>query len=405
MTIAMPPAAPPCVLCTTALTKANDSAEHVLPNAIGGRLKVRGFVCKTCNDRTGHSWDAELARQLQALCLLIGVRRERGETPPMTVQTTSGQVLRMTAKDGLYLPKPTYDATETEAGIQIRISARTMDEARQMIEGAKAKYPAIDVEASLAQAQQQWSAPEGYMHHQFQVGGYVAGRSVVKSALAFAVHKGLSLDDCPSAVAFLRGPEDVAAPLGWYYATDVVGGRPLETPLTCVGVHANPVTGLVLGYIEYFGFHRAVVELGRHFTGPELRAVYGFDPRTAEVLPLGIDLPFDDAEVAAIFDYQRIPDGAQEEALHQVLPQALKRQVENEQERVFGAAVEHALTQCGLKPGDLITEEYAQQIGAYVSQYITPWLMHRLAKRRQAPPPPGPWGIGDGSQRSRNGGS
>ena len=334
----MPAAATPCVLCATLITKANDSAEHVLPNAVGGRLKVRGFICKGCNDRTGHTWDAELARQLQALCLLIGVERERGDTAPMIVQTSSGQILQMTAKDGLRLPKPSYEATKTDTGLQVRMSARTMGEARQMIEGIKAKHPKVDVEATMAQVQRQWSAPEGLMHHQFQVGGHVAIRSVVKSALAFAVHEGFSLDECAPTVAFLRGPADVPAPLGWYYASNVVGGRPPEMPLTCVGVHANPVTGLVLGYVEYFGIHRAVVELGLNYTSREVRAIHGFDPRSAEVLPLRIDMPFDDEEVRAIFDYQRIPHGAQEEAVRQVLPQALKRLAESEQERVFGEA-------------------------------------------------------------------
>lgn len=391
--LTMTNAAPACVLCTTPITGQNDSAEHVLPNAVGCRLKVRGFICKACNDRTGHTWDAELADQLHALCLLIGVARERGDTPPLTVQTTSGQVLKMTASDGMFLPRPTYETTQTETGVQIRISARTMAEARRMIEGAKAKYPSIDVEASLAQAQQQWSAPDGYMHHQFYVGGFRAGRSIVKSAVAFAVHSGLSQDDCAPAVAFLRDPADVTPPLGWYFASDVIEGRPAHTPLTCVGVHANPETGLVLGYVEYFGFHRAVVELGRDYAGPEVRSIHGFDPRTAEGLSLSIALPFDASEVAAIFDYQRIPDGAQEAALRQVLPQALARQVESEQERVFGSAVEYALSRTGLKPGDLITPEYAQQIAADVTHYVTPWIAYRIALRRKPTPPLGPWRL------------
>ncbi len=380
-------APPSCVLCTVRITDDNDSAEHVLPNAVGGRLKVRGFICKPCNDRTGHNWDAQLADQLQALCLLIGVARERGATPPLTVQTTTGQILKMTARDGLFPSRPSYEATPTETGMQIRISARTMAEARRMIEGARAKHPQIDVEASLAQAQQQWSAPDGYMHHQFYVGGFQAGRSIVKSALAYAVHAGLSPDVCAGAVAFLRNPADITPPLGWYYASDVVEGRPARTPLTCVGVHADPRTGLVLGYVEYFGFHRAVVELGHDYPGPDVRSIHGFDPRTGETLKLSIALPFDENEVTAIFDYQRIPDGSQELALHEVLLQALGRQAESEKERVFGSAVKYALSRTGLKPGEPITAEYAEQIAADVTQYVTPWIVHRLGLSRRSTPP------------------
>ena len=42
--------------------------------------------------------------------------------------------------------------------------------------------------------------------------------------------------------------------------------------------------------------------------------------------------------------------------------------------------------QCGLKPGDMITEVYAHRIGAYVSDYITPWLLHRLARQGSGAP-------------------
>ena len=70
--------------------------------------------------------------------------------------------------------------------------------------------------------------------------------------------------------------------------------------------------------------------------------------RNARVLKLGIALPFDTAELAAIVDYQRIPDAAQEEALRRVLPQALKRQLESEQERVVGWAVDYTLSRSEL---------------------------------------------------------
>lgn len=48
-----------CILCSTRLTGETDSGEHIIPDAIGGRKAVRGFICKDCNSRTGTDWDAE----------------------------------------------------------------------------------------------------------------------------------------------------------------------------------------------------------------------------------------------------------------------------------------------------------------------------------------------------------
>ena len=54
---------PSCALCEIAITAESDSDEHLIPNALGGRRKVSGFLCRDCNSRTGETWDAALAEQ------------------------------------------------------------------------------------------------------------------------------------------------------------------------------------------------------------------------------------------------------------------------------------------------------------------------------------------------------
>ena len=62
-----------CVICDDIISTENDSEEHVLTEAIGGRLTVKGFICRRCNNRAGHTWDAQLASQLHPLSLIFGV--------------------------------------------------------------------------------------------------------------------------------------------------------------------------------------------------------------------------------------------------------------------------------------------------------------------------------------------
>ena len=35
-----------CYICCEELTKDNDSVEHIIPNAIGGKLKSKELICK-----------------------------------------------------------------------------------------------------------------------------------------------------------------------------------------------------------------------------------------------------------------------------------------------------------------------------------------------------------------------
>ena len=79
-----------CILCERTLTSANSGKEHVITNAIGGRKTVTEFICRSCNNKTGTHWDAELARQLQSLSLLLGIKRQQGDVKPKRFPTSGG---------------------------------------------------------------------------------------------------------------------------------------------------------------------------------------------------------------------------------------------------------------------------------------------------------------------------
>src|ERR1700733_14390364 len=133
----MAPSPDTCIVCDCALTSTNDSIEHVIPNSIGGRLKVRGFICTSCNNSAGAGWDAELARQAHSLCLFLGITRERGEYPPLFVVTTAGEEFNLLPGGGLALANPSYTKIPTETGAQIRVTARDLAEAKRMLAGMK----------------------------------------------------------------------------------------------------------------------------------------------------------------------------------------------------------------------------------------------------------------------------
>lgn len=375
-----------CAICGELITEENDSDEHVINEAIGGRLKVKGFLCERCNNGAGHTWDAELASQLHPLSLLFGVDRQRGVTPGLAITTTTGEELVIKPEGGFVPAKPSFSRKTTPEGVAIQITARSMKEAKGMVAGLKRKYPNIDVAKILASAQARTAYPKGLVHHRLELGGKISGRSIVKSVLALAHHAGVPVSACSDAVDYLR---DAAAKpcFGYYQATDLVSDRPAETPLHCVSVHANPDTGLILAYAEYFGVHRVVACLGRKYAGKRVEMTYAIDPRTAAKLNLSVHLAFSEAEIEAIYDYRMIPDGAVAAAFGKVLPAALKRQFEAEKDRVLTDAVEFAFANCGAKPGEILTEEHTRNLSRLLVQKMTPFILHNIARpNRMAPP-------------------
>jgi len=193
-----------CALCETPITDANDTKEHVIPNSIGGRKKVTGFICISCNTKSGDDWDSELAKQLNPLSLFFGISRERGEAPSQLFETTGGDRLRLNAEGSMDIEKPDYKEIPVETGVQINIKARSMEEAKKMLAGVKRKYPQVDIEDLLENAQVKSSYSPDMLKFNLCFGGQSAGRSLVKSALAVAFSSGINPKTCEQALSYLK---------------------------------------------------------------------------------------------------------------------------------------------------------------------------------------------------------
>lgn len=369
-----------CIVCGSPIAVVNDSREHIIPNAIGGRRKISGFICRACNGGTGYSWDAELARQLNALCLFFDIARERGESPREVVQTSTGEKYVMRSGGGFSLEKPRYSTVPTDGGVALTLVARDMREARKLLKGVKRKFDNIDVENLLENASPQYSYPAGMLHLSPMIGGPLSGRSIVKTAAAVARDAAIPIDQCDVALAYLR-TDSTEHPYGFFYEQDLVIDRPPEIPLHCAAVAGDGDTGLLLGYVEYFGIFRMVVCLSKSYRGRKLSHSYAINPVNGEALSLAVRMQFEPGDIQDIYDYKRAPNEARQAAFAAVIPAALRRQAQREEDRVMADAFKYAGEACGLKEGDIIPPEIAPQFARFMTERMMPYLMHRVGRR------------------------
>ena len=359
-----------CALCKTPLTRDNNTREHVIPNALGGRKKVRNFICKRCNDKTGEKWDSEIAVQLQPLCTMLNIERQRGENQSLSVETVSRRKLTWNPDGSLTIAKPHCDIRIDNGKTHVAIQARSMDELEGMLIGMTRKFPELNVNEVMTEASLTQDYTNDPIHIPFSFGGQLAGRSIIKTCLALAYEAGLTIDDCENAKDCLVSGGQLC--FGYYNVSDPIVNRPDNTPLHCAHVCADPESGQILGYVEYFGFQKMVICLSSDYSGPVRERSYAVNPLTGEKLDIDVVLNLSAEDIRAIYDYERWDYERAKDDLAMVL--TICREIDRDRaiHRAVDEAIEYACVQMGLQDGDILSDENILEFSNYAFEKIAP---------------------------------
>lgn len=272
-----------CYLCESQLSDA-PSEEHLIPNALGGRITSQQLLCEPCNSVTGHQLDAELAAQLATVCNLLVISRERGTVPDIVVRKRSGEELIRQPNGRLRPRRVTISERRDEDTAFVHIAGGTRREVIKAVRGLGRKYPKLDVDHFLANGMTIRSEAtfESFQMEIRGLGGHNSFRAVAK--IACNVCLGMSIaeltpnDDGPT---YVRGEHSCFDEVGgFYYATDPVVARDTNRALHIVAIRGNPSTGRITSYVELFGAFRYAVMLSHRYSGPSFVKTFALDPIT-----------------------------------------------------------------------------------------------------------------------------
>uniref|UniRef100_UPI000D3405CA HNH endonuclease n=1 Tax=unclassified Variovorax TaxID=663243 RepID=UPI000D3405CA len=373
-----------CALCDETLSSANDSKEHIIPHAIGGRMKVRGFICRSCNSSSGQTWDAKLAEQYNWFSVTLNIKREHGVAPNHPVETASGQKLVLHADGSISLKRPEVKISETTTEKTVSIKARTMAEALGILDGLQRKHPKSDLSNFYKNLAETTSPIDSPLRASFEFGGDTAGRSTVKTAVAMACFSGLDARACDKALMYLKG-QDMFPVFSDFYLRDLVHDRPTTHTFHVVSIAGDSLSKRLLAYVEYFGIGRFLVELSSSYEGHDMQSTYAIDPVTAQKLALSIDLRISEAEHALWSCKDAAPFELREAAFHQVMPIVLQSMRLRDQQRMFDRGFEETLREMHLDLDQNLTPDQVEEFSRRLANKITPDLLRRLQLRRQPP--------------------
>jgi hypothetical protein len=374
-------ATPTCALCGIEITADNQSREHIIQQAIGGRKEVPNVLCRTCNSTTGNQWDSAAAYQLRFLSLKLQIARQDGDVPAEDFQALDAKPVRLHPDGHLTRPPQKPTVTEQNGQVHIQINAPNRREAVKALKGQKRLYPKLDVEAGIRAMVQQETYLQAPVFATLQFGDDASHRSVVKSALTLAVASGISSQSCERALQYLRPNGDFC--FGYYYKRDLIVARPTDRVFHCVAIKGDPSLGKLIGYVELFSTYRFVICLSETYRGALIENSYSIDPTIGKVIDLTFDLTFSEEEFRyAVENQDETSYTAMVAALERVVAPALDRSFEREQARVFSRAYGNTLEKLGLETGQPMTQEIAVAMSREITREILPFMVHKISSGR-----------------------
>ncbi|WP_218048680.1 HNH endonuclease, partial [Curvivirga aplysinae] len=362
-----------CCLCGVLITPENDTKEHVIPNAIGGRLKVKGFICNRCNSLAGETWDRALLKQVESLCLLLDIKRERGQVQPMVTIGSDGQKYILHPGGRISTNEPTVEVTPSQKKLDINVTARTEGEGKKILKGIVKKYPWLDLDTLLNEAKSISSYSPSNLGLQVQFGDPNGIKSSIKTALAYAKILGADIAECNLALEVINGRNDRKI-FGYDYKTDYVADRPKDTVFHCINVVSNPSEKILYAYLEYFSCYRLFILLSENYQGMEINDTYAIDPTIGEELHLKVNCELSAHDLEIILQSIIDPEDVKR-PIAEVYAIAYKGLWEREMIRAVSHAVYFAAEKLEIGDDEDIPEEKWQQFVKLLMQDIQPFTM------------------------------
>jgi hypothetical protein len=369
-----------CTFCEKKLVGGDKSKEHVIPNSIGGRLKTSGFICLECNVTRGDRWDSELAEQLNWFSLALGISRERGAPPGQLVNTVDGRQLTL-LPDGSFLPGSSYREEEVDGQKRISIVARSVAEAEKRIEGVSRKYPLFDKARALSELEVKTDYLDSPLALEMSIGGAKAGRSLVKTALAFASHCGVPHEEFGGALHYLSN-QQAEPPFGHAYLSDLVLNREQHPIFHCVSLKSDGGKSRLWAYIEYYGLFRVIVLINDHYAGPVVDKTYALDPITGEQLNVEVRADVPEDEFWRVVSGDGWDSDIHSAAADFALPRVIKRSEQRALESAVASGFAHAVKTLGIPEGADIPKEKAAEFTALLMEKLGPYISHRVRAGR-----------------------
>ena len=369
-----------CYVCDDPITEENQTYEHIVLNAIGGKLASKGLFCNPCNEKITSIMDAELASQLNLLSNLLMVHRHRGRKPPaIKGQTKDGVGYNIIEGSKPVLSKPKFE--KKKDGKETRYSATTTTdkEMRTILKGIEKKHPGFDAKEALVKAVRTKAYMNETIEFNTKVGGELALKSISKTAMNYFIYCGGDKKYIKSLIPHLLN--EVESNIVAHYLTEELpydrGSDEVNHILHLVG---NPEEQLLYCYVEYFSSYSFIVKLNDKYDGQPLNYTYCYNVALNHQIEKAVKLQLSREQFERIDKIQTTYFGFLTSRLKHVMHIAQQKQISVENTRIVEESID--VVQERYPEIDGITEEMIPEIFEEVAISAAKFLDHLTKKRK-----------------------
>jgi len=360
-----------CYVCDDALNKDNETDEHIIINAIGGRLKSKKLLCRDCNSDFGAKIDTKLAKELNIFANMLMIRRDRGNPQEIigTKESTNEQY-SIDYQGKINLTKPSVK----DDGEEISIVARNKKELRKILKGFIKKYPDLNVDELTTQAEVKNERFKEKLHFQPQIGGKEIFQAVCKCAVNFYVDNINRQEEIKHLISYIKNEESLDV-VNFCFTKNIYK-LDNEEALHILHIVGDKKERILYAYIDYFNVCKYIVLLNDKYLGENISFSYCFDLINMVEIKKKINLKYTRSELLKLIKSKERDYQSTKESFERFLNLALTRQ----DKKIQTEYIRDSINEVFDKYSDVtkITPKIMDDIHKSFMKRMTPYIVNRM---------------------------
>ena len=253
-----------CILCDIKVSDNNESEEHFLPQAIGGRDSSKKVICNRCNSCNEVKLDTPTTARYQFIATWLNVKRERGKHPNIRIPAKNFLNYLLLPGGEIQLESAQQEGPGGSTCIFFNSEEEFIKHKKKIDKKNRERNKRMVIlgEGELGFSDLQFPP--------FSIGNDITFRTVTKAAFLFYVDV-INPSSLPQeTIRFING-EDNPNIVGPYYGDpDVLPGARSNCIYHAIIVRGEKAKGVLYGFVELFGTFRYKILLDSHYSGDDL---------------------------------------------------------------------------------------------------------------------------------------